>query len=89
MIQQWDTRVRYENDGTGLQEKTAAILIQSQAGIEQYGQLVFGYSSATEKLEVTMSVCASLAGKWWKHPQPMLRILRPKSALCANVQRLP
>jgi transglutaminase-like putative cysteine protease/tetratricopeptide (TPR) repeat protein len=53
VIQQWDTRVRFENDGTGLQEKTAAILIQSQAGIEQYGQLVFGYSSATEKLEVT------------------------------------
>lgn len=52
MIQQLDTRVRYENDGTGLHERTAVIRIQSQAGIEQYGQLVFGYSSATEKLEV-------------------------------------
>src|ERR1700742_1297019 len=52
LIQQFDTRVRYENDGTGLQEVTASILIQSQAGVERYGQLEFGYSSATEKLEV-------------------------------------
>jgi len=52
LIQHLDTRVRYENDGTGLHERTAVIRIQSQAGIEQYGQLVFGYSSATEKLEV-------------------------------------
>jgi transglutaminase-like putative cysteine protease/tetratricopeptide (TPR) repeat protein len=44
--------VRYENDGTGLQEVTAAIRIQSQAGVERYGQLEFGYSSATEKMEV-------------------------------------
>src|SRR5260221_10467160 len=52
LIQQFATRVRYENDGTGLWEVTAAIRIQSQAGVERYGQLVFGYSSATEKLEV-------------------------------------
>jgi len=52
LIQQSATRVRYENDGTGYVEKTAAIRIQSQAGVERYGQLRFGYSSATEKLEV-------------------------------------
>jgi tetratricopeptide (TPR) repeat protein len=52
LIQQLAKRVRYENDGTGLQEVTAAIQIQSQAGIERYGQLVFGYSSATEKLDI-------------------------------------
>lgn len=52
LIQQYATRVRYENDGTGSREVTAAIQIQSQAGVEQYGQLQFGYSSATEKLEV-------------------------------------
>jgi tetratricopeptide (TPR) repeat protein/transglutaminase-like putative cysteine protease len=52
LIQQLATRVRYENDGTGLREETASIRIQSQAGVERYGQLQFGYSSATEKLEV-------------------------------------
>ena len=33
-------------------ETEAVIRIQSQAGVEEFGQLVFGYSSATEKLEV-------------------------------------
>jgi tetratricopeptide (TPR) repeat protein/transglutaminase-like putative cysteine protease len=45
-------RVHFENDGTELSETEAAIRIQSQAGVEEFGQLVFGYSSATEKLEV-------------------------------------
>src|SRR5260221_5116835 len=53
LIQQLTTRMRYENDGTGVREVTSAVLMQSQAGVQQYGQLVFGYSSATEQLEVT------------------------------------
>src|SRR5260370_8958400 len=40
--------VRYENDGTGVEEITAAIKLQSQAGIEAVGQLIFGDSSATK-----------------------------------------
>jgi len=47
-----DNRVRYEDDGTGVQETTAVIRVQSQAGVQALGQLVFGYSSATEKLDV-------------------------------------
>ena len=45
-------RARFENDGTEVREAEAVIRIQSQAGVEEFGQLVFGYSSATEKLEV-------------------------------------
>lgn len=45
-------RVRFENDGTEISETEAVIRVQSQAGVEDFGQLVFGYSSATEKLEV-------------------------------------
>src|ERR1700704_2460005 len=45
-------RVRFENDGTEVSETEAVVRIQSQAGVEAFGQLVFGYSSATEKLEV-------------------------------------
>jgi transglutaminase-like putative cysteine protease/tetratricopeptide (TPR) repeat protein len=45
-------RVRFENDGTEVSETEAVVRIQSQAGVEGFGQLVFGYSSATEKLEV-------------------------------------
>jgi tetratricopeptide (TPR) repeat protein/transglutaminase-like putative cysteine protease len=45
-------RVRFENDGTDVTETEAVVKIQSQAGVEEFGQLVFGYSSATEKLEI-------------------------------------
>jgi tetratricopeptide (TPR) repeat protein/transglutaminase-like putative cysteine protease len=45
-------RVRFENDGTEVSETEAVVRIQSQAGVEEFGQLVFGYSSATEKLDV-------------------------------------
>jgi transglutaminase-like putative cysteine protease/Flp pilus assembly protein TadD len=44
--------VRFENDGTEVSETEAVVRVQSQAGVEEFGQLVFGYSSATEKLEV-------------------------------------
>ncbi|HEV7551037.1 MAG TPA: DUF3857 domain-containing protein, partial [Candidatus Angelobacter sp.] len=63
LVQQYDTRVRYENDGTGYQEVTAAIRIQSQAGVERYGQLRFGYSSATEKLEINYVRVRKLGGQ--------------------------
>src|SRR5208282_3092652 len=45
-------RVHFENDGTEVSETEAVVRIQSQAGVEEFGQMVFGYSSATEKLEV-------------------------------------
>lgn len=45
-------RAHFENDGTGVEETEAVIRIQSRAGVEQFGQLVFGYSSATEELKV-------------------------------------
>src|SRR6202162_1497110 len=45
-------RVHFENDGTEVSEAEAVVRIQRQAGVEAFGQLVFGYSSATEKLDV-------------------------------------
>jgi tetratricopeptide (TPR) repeat protein len=52
LVEQYLTRVHFENDGTGFREVTFAARIQSEAGIQRYGQLVFGYNSATEKLDV-------------------------------------
>jgi tetratricopeptide (TPR) repeat protein/transglutaminase-like putative cysteine protease len=52
VVERFVTRLHYENDGTGFEEVTRAVRVQSDAGVEAYGQLVFGYSSATEKLEV-------------------------------------
>ncbi len=44
--------VRFENNGTGVRDTTAVIRVQSQAGMQQFGQLIFGYSSATERLDI-------------------------------------
>jgi tetratricopeptide (TPR) repeat protein len=46
------TTYHFENDGTGRREVYARIKIQSEAGVEQWGQLVVGYSSANERVEV-------------------------------------
>jgi transglutaminase-like putative cysteine protease/tetratricopeptide (TPR) repeat protein len=45
-------RIRFDNDGREVSETEAVIRIQSQAGVEEFGQLAFGYSSAIEKLVV-------------------------------------
>lgn len=52
VVEELVNRAHFENDGTGFYESKAVVHVQSQAGVEQYGQLVFGYSSATEKLDV-------------------------------------
>src|SRR5205823_1875419 len=48
----WNESVRFENDGSGVRETTAAVRIQSQAGVQEFGQLVFGYSTANEDLDI-------------------------------------
>lgn len=52
VIEKMITRAHFENDGTGFVEHSRVVRIQSEAGIQLYGQLVFGYSSATENLKV-------------------------------------
>ena len=44
--------VRFEADGSGIRDSTAVIRVQSQAAIQELGQLVFGYSSASETLDI-------------------------------------
>ena len=52
VFEQLKESVRFENDGSGVRETTAAIRIQSQAGVQAFGQLVLGYSAATEDLKI-------------------------------------
>ena len=44
--------VRFENDGSGVRENTTVVRAQSQAGVQGLGQLIVGYSSLTETLQV-------------------------------------
>jgi tetratricopeptide (TPR) repeat protein len=52
VIEDLKSLYRFEKDGTGLRDMILRVKIQSEAGLERFGQLVFPYSSANEKLEV-------------------------------------
>src|SRR4051812_27818733 len=52
VYEQYRTLVRFENDGTGRRDSTARIRVQSEAGVQMLGQLVFGYNAANEKIEI-------------------------------------
>jgi len=52
VIEKLRNSYRYENDGTGRREVYARIKVQSDAGVEQWGQLVMGYNSANERVEI-------------------------------------
>src|SRR5438270_8681102 len=52
VYEQYRTLVRFENDGTGRRDSTARIRVQSDAGAQALGQLVFGYNAANEKIEI-------------------------------------
>jgi tetratricopeptide (TPR) repeat protein/transglutaminase-like putative cysteine protease len=52
VFEQFKEAVRFEDDGSGVRETTAAIRIQSEAGVQAFGQLIFGYSTANEDLKI-------------------------------------
>ena len=52
VIEQMHSRYRFEADGTGRKETIARIRVQSEAGVQQWGQLQEGYNSANERVEI-------------------------------------
>ncbi len=52
VIEQLKTLYRFEKDGTGQHELTLRVKVQSEAALQKFGQLVFPYSSANEKLDI-------------------------------------
>ena len=52
VIERYITTARFENDGTGERDVVARIRIQSDAGVQELGELVFGYNSANEQTDV-------------------------------------
>jgi tetratricopeptide (TPR) repeat protein len=52
VIEQLATTYRFERDGTGQRELNLRVRVQSDAGVERFGQLIFPYSSANEKLDM-------------------------------------
>src|SRR5690349_15103147 len=52
VIEDLRTSYRFERDGTGQRDVTFRAKVQSEAGVERLGQLIIGYSSANEKLDM-------------------------------------
>lgn len=52
VIEKLQSRYTFENDGTGRRESIARIRVQSEAGVQQWGQLQVGYNSANERVEI-------------------------------------
>ena len=52
VVEKQSSRFRFEDDGTRREEKTIRIRVQSEAGVQAWGQLRFGYNSANERLEI-------------------------------------
>jgi tetratricopeptide (TPR) repeat protein len=52
VIEQMHSHYRFESDGTGRKETVARIRVQSEAGVQQWGQLQEGYNSANERVEI-------------------------------------
>ena len=52
VVEKYRSRYRFESDGTGRKETFARIRVQSEAGVQQWGQIQVGYNSANERLEI-------------------------------------
>ena len=52
MIESYSTKVVFENDGTGSRESTTRVRLQSDAGVQRFGLLVFSYQSSSETLDI-------------------------------------
>jgi tetratricopeptide (TPR) repeat protein len=52
VVEQYHSLYRFESDGTGRKETIARIRVQSEAGVQQWGQIQVGYNSANERVEM-------------------------------------
>ncbi len=52
LIEKYYSTARFENDGTGERELDVRVRVQSDAGVQALGELVFGYGEANEKMDV-------------------------------------
>jgi Flp pilus assembly protein TadD/transglutaminase-like putative cysteine protease len=52
VIERYDTTARFESDGTGERDLSVRIHVNSDAGVQQLGELIFGFNSANEQMDV-------------------------------------
>jgi len=52
VVEQYTHKVKFENDGTAVQEVFARVRVQSDAGVQRYGLLAFSYASGIGTFEI-------------------------------------
>jgi len=52
VIEEFSKEIKFAADGTWQAEQTAIIRVQSDAGIQQFGVLSFGYNRGNQKVDV-------------------------------------
>ncbi len=52
VVEEFSEKMRFENDGTGVDQTDARIKIMSESGVQSLGQLKVGYSALSDKLEI-------------------------------------
>ena len=75
VVEKVHTSYRFENDGTGRREFYVKIKVQSEAGVEQWGQVVIGYNSANERVEIPFVRVLKLDGSTVTAPQDSIQDL--------------
>ncbi len=52
VVERLQERYRFENDGTGRKDAILRVRVQSEAGVQGFGQLPFGYNSANDRMDI-------------------------------------
>ena len=52
VVEQAILKLKFENDGTSVQENSARVRVQSDAGVQHFGLLAFSYESGTGSLDI-------------------------------------
>jgi tetratricopeptide (TPR) repeat protein len=53
VVEQIQERYRFENDGTGRKEAGFRVRVQSEAGVQAFGQLRLGYNAGNDRLDIS------------------------------------
>lgn len=52
VIEKYILTAKFENDGTGERTLSSRIKVQNDAGVQQLSEIIFGYNSASEKIDL-------------------------------------
>ncbi|ABF42006.1 Tetratricopeptide repeat protein [Candidatus Koribacter versatilis Ellin345] len=73
VYEKFEDKWRFETDGTGQETTTLRVKIQSDAGVKAWGQLVFGYNSDSDEMQIAYARVRKPDGKVIDTPPDSVR----------------